>query len=285
MMTSSDKLTEVQKLYDNAATHYDRHNKDTTTNIARIMLLVGPKPDDRSMVLDNACGTGALVFSLLRMFEASEPLTQGFPKIHAVDISPAMIALVDEKSKSMDLPPGVLQTGIMDSQNLTFSANTFTHSYMNFGIFFLPDAERGASEIYRTLRPGGIAFISAWQSLGYLDLLQSAQKIIRPHDTGENKLRPMYSDEWFTEEKLRTTLIRGGFREQNIVVHRAQTALVGDDVDGLVETMLLPFGKNIEGWTEEERVGLRVAMKEELSEDQRRNHSVDMYAFIAVAVK
>ncbi|KAL2836932.1 S-adenosyl-L-methionine-dependent methyltransferase [Aspergillus pseudoustus] len=293
MTTSTGQPTQVQQLYENAAAIYDRYNKDTTTSVARFMLSLAPMPDAESIILDNACGTGALTSSLLESLRASQEEAgpdspvgiSAYPKIHAVDVSPAMVASVVRKSEHFQIPPGSLQTGVMDAQALAFPDHAFTHSYLNFGIFFLPDPARGVAEIYRTLKPGGAAFISTWVSLGYLEILRSAQKAVRSRDTKRELFRPMYSEEWFSEEKLRETLVAGGFASDDIVVHRVKTALAGDDLDGLVETMLLPFGKKMDGWTEEQRVALIANIEGGLSEEQKSSCCVDMHAFVAVALK
>jgi hypothetical protein len=95
----------------------------------------------------------------------------------------------------------------------------------------------------------------------------------------------MYSEEWLTEEKLRNTLVAGGFEDYRITVRKKSTALVGDDLDGLVETMLLPFANKMDGWSHDEQVRLRKVIKEGLTQEERRRCSVDMVAFVAVAVK
>jgi ubiquinone/menaquinone biosynthesis C-methylase UbiE len=285
MAISTQSATAAQELYDNAAAIYDRHNKDTTATIARFMLSLAPSPGTSSVVLDNACGTGALTMSLLEAFRTTHQSARGSPKVHAVDIAPAMVEAVVRKSQSLNVTEIIMQTAVMDAQNLSFADDTFTHSYMNFGLFFLPDATRGAAEIYRTLKPSGAAFISTWQTLGYLDLLRASQKIVRPQDTEEDLFRPMYSEEWLTEEKLRNTLVAGGFEDYRITVRKKSTALVGDDLDGLVETMLLPFANKMDGWSHDEQVRLRKVIKEGLTQEERRRCSVDMVAFVAVAVK
>ncbi|KAL3442231.1 hypothetical protein BJX65DRAFT_313013 [Aspergillus insuetus] len=286
MTTFTQSATAAQELYNDAAAIYDRHNKDTTTTIARFMLSLAPRLDTDPVVLDNACGTGGLTFSLLKAFQTTtHKSARGSPKVHSVDIALAMVDAVIQKSQSLSVTEGVIQAAVLDAQKLSFAENTFTHSYMNFGISFLHDSARGAAEIYRTLKPGGAAFISTWQALGHLDLLRISQRTVRPQDTREDLFRPMYLEEWFTEEKLRSTLIAGGFEDHRITIHKQSTALVGDHLDGLVERMLLPFGKKMDGWSEEERVRLRDVIKEGLTEDEQRSCSVDMVDFVAVAVR
>ncbi|KAL6231082.1 S-adenosyl-L-methionine-dependent methyltransferase [Aspergillus navahoensis] len=243
------------------------------------------------MILDNACGTGALTFELLLSFPQS---TQRMIKIHATDIAPSMITtfLTKRATQYKHIHPEIqLHATPMDSQNLSFAGNSFTHVYMNFGIFFLPDPVRGVEEIYRTLKPGGHVYISTWKDFGYLDILREAQRAIRPDsvNTGEEGVffSQLYSEEWFTESKLRNTLIAGGFDEYRIEILRTSTRLCGMDVEGLIETILVPYSKRMDdaGWTVGERERLRAVIRGLSTEEQKNSASVEMDAFVGVAVK
>ncbi|KAL4876701.1 S-adenosyl-L-methionine-dependent methyltransferase [Aspergillus karnatakaensis] len=285
-------------LFNNAANIYDKHNGDTTTAVARFMLSLPSSPTSISspqtlsntkaqteyIILDNACGTGALTFELLHTISTS---TMPNLTIHAVDISPAMISSLTTKLTALTLPSGVVKPCIGDAQNLPFEDSFFTHSYTNFGIFFLPDPTLGAAEIYRTLKPGGVAHISTWENLGYLELLQDSQRVVRAGIADNELFKPVYSMEWFTSEKLVETLVCGGFERENIEIYRTQTVLVGESVEGLVGTILLPFSARLEedNWTEGERVRLKKVIMEGLSEEQTRDCRVAMDVFVAVAVK
>jgi ubiquinone/menaquinone biosynthesis C-methylase UbiE len=69
-----------------------------------------------------------------------------------------------------------IKTATMDAQRLTFPDNAFTHSHVNFGILFWPDAEGAAARVYRALKPGGTAFMS-WFCLGYLPVVRAARTV------------------------------------------------------------------------------------------------------------
>jgi ubiquinone/menaquinone biosynthesis C-methylase UbiE len=180
------------------------------------------------------------------------------------------------------VPEDVLEVRLMDAQNLDFPSNTFTHVYMNFGLAFVPDADRGAAEIYRTLVPGGTAFVSSWEHMGYLPLLSTACKTVRPNG---DPLRPPISEEWRTEKKLVDTFVAGGFAREKIKILRKRTFMGGESVDALVESSLIPFSMALEGWSDAEKVELKECIKSNMSEEEKRTVRLDMDAMIAVAEK
>jgi ubiquinone/menaquinone biosynthesis C-methylase UbiE len=56
---------------------------------------------------------------------------------------------------------------VMNSEDLMFSNDTFTHSFANF-LMAVSDRDKVASEMYCTLRPGGTAFATIWETFGWL---------------------------------------------------------------------------------------------------------------------
>ncbi|KAL4772068.1 S-adenosyl-L-methionine-dependent methyltransferase [Aspergillus nidulans var. acristatus] len=294
-------LTDAVKLYNDASALYDKHSGDTTRSVARFMLSLPSSPtssqfegsdtENEAIILDNACGTGALTFELLL---ACPRNIKKMIEIHATDIAPSMITtlLTKRATEYKDIHSEIqLHATPMDSQNLSFLDNTFTHIYMNFGIFFLPDPVRGVEEIYRTLKPGGHVYISTWKDLGYLETLREAQRVILSDsaDTGERGVffSQLYPEEWFTESKLRNTLIAGGFNESRTEILRTKTRITGMDVEGLIETFLVPYSKRMDdaGWTAGERERLRAVIRGLLTEEQKNSASVEMEAFVGVAMK
>ncbi|KAL4997040.1 S-adenosyl-L-methionine-dependent methyltransferase [Aspergillus recurvatus] len=294
-------LTDAAELYNGASALYDKYNGDTTRRVARFMLTLPSSPtlshspgsdaESERIILDSACGTGALTFELLLSIPQD---TKKMIEIHAIDIAPSMITtlLTKRATEYKHIHSEIrLHATPMDSQNLSFPGNSFTHVYMNFGIFFLPDPVRGIKEIYRTLKPGGHVYISTWKDLGYLDTLREAQRVIRPDSAnarGEGVFfSQLYPEEWFTESKLRNTLIAGGFDESRIQILRTRTRLIGMDVEGLIETFLVPYSKKMDdaGWTVGERERLRAVIRGLLTEEQKNSASVEMEAFVGVAAK
>lgn len=224
MDSSGVPLTQAGEFFNTWSETYERNVGGSTRRVARFMLSCSPTPDAGSIILDNACGSGQLAFEALELFPSSGSPR---PKIHAVDIAPKMVELLKQKAGKAELPGSVLETGVMDAQDISFPDNTFTHSYMNFGIFFLPDGARGAAEIHRTLRPGGTAFVSSWEHLGYVSHIRAAQKAVRPND---ELFQLPFPEEWCKEEKLRETLVAGGFAPEKIKILRTKSAMQGENV-------------------------------------------------------
>jgi SAM-dependent methyltransferase len=52
----------------------------------------------------------------------------------------------------------------MDAEDLQFADSTFDKVVCGFGLFFLPDIEKGLSEIKRVLKPGGSLTFSSWNN-------------------------------------------------------------------------------------------------------------------------
>jgi ubiquinone/menaquinone biosynthesis C-methylase UbiE len=65
---------------------------------------------------------------------------------------------------------------VMNSEALMFSNDTFTHSFASFLLMAVSDPDEVASEIYRTLRPGGTAFATIWETFGWLYVVHVAQR-------------------------------------------------------------------------------------------------------------
>ena len=100
-------------------------------------------------ILDVATGTGD--FALQAMVLKPE-------KIIGVDISEGMLDVGRRKVLEKGLQHVVeLQSG--DSENLPFEANSFDAVTVGFGVRNFENLERGLTEIYRVLKPGGMAVI------------------------------------------------------------------------------------------------------------------------------
>jgi ubiquinone/menaquinone biosynthesis C-methylase UbiE len=106
----------------------------------------------------------------------------------------------------------------MNSENLTFSNDTFTHSFASFVLMVVSDPDKVASEMYRTLKPGGTAFETIWETFGWPYVVHAAQKVVKP-DT------PLFcglvAPEWQAEVKLRSCLETGWFRMEDVEIKRS----------------------------------------------------------------
>jgi SAM-dependent methyltransferase len=135
----------------------------------------------------------------------------------------------------------------------------YWHSITNLGILFFSDPSKGAQEIYRTLKPGGTAIVTSWAHLGYLELINEAQRAVNPN----NELyRVPIPREWYQgapEGLLEKTLRDGGFHDVKVHEKRVYYAAksVGDVCDLLMERM----EQSSEGWKGQENEDLRQQLK------------------------
>lgn len=110
------------------------------------------------------------------------------PTIKATDCSEAMISvlqsLISERQRT------TVTASVTDSQELRFDDEPFTHSIANFGIFALPDPEKGLKEIYRTPKSGGTAAVTIWRDPGNMGLVHKIQKRMRPDLTLSVPIQP-----------------------------------------------------------------------------------------------
>ena len=99
----------------------------------------------KDIVLDVACGTGD--FSM-------EALKHGVKKVIGADISENMLTVAREKAKERKLTEQ-LDFRYGDSDNLEFPDNTFDAVTVAFGVRNFEHLEKGLTEMYRVLKPGG----------------------------------------------------------------------------------------------------------------------------------
>jgi SAM-dependent methyltransferase len=101
-------------------------------------------------VLDVACGPGTLTF-------AAAPRAA---HVVAVDFSPGMIAEVAARAEREGVKN--VEAKVMDAQALALPDGAFDAAFSMFSFMFFPDRARAFRELYRVLRPGGVAVVGTW---------------------------------------------------------------------------------------------------------------------------
>jgi len=171
----------------------------------------------------------------------------------------------------------------MDAQELCYSDNFFTHSFMNIGIFLLPDPVRGAAEICRTLKPGGVTVISSIKKVGWVRIFQAAQKEVKPEAT---VWKGPLKDEWSTEQKLKSVVQAGGFKHENIDVITAESSLPKNMLCNLLDSMkdqvVLMITKD---WSEVEKQKFDLVLEEQLLKELTSPHESEIVAWVALVRK
>lgn len=122
-----------------------------TKYAADALALASLQPDQ--MVVDVACGPGSLTFL------AAEKVRQ----VQALDFSPEMI----RELEAVKLARGItnVEATVGDGQALPFGDEAFDAGFSMFGLMFFPDRSKGFAELYRVLKPGGIAVVASWKPM------------------------------------------------------------------------------------------------------------------------
>ncbi len=118
-------------------------------------------------VIDVACGTGILTCMMANQVH----------NVHAVDFSTEMLS--DLRSRLTKREIHNVELTYADGQNLPFKDNSFDDAFSLFGLMFFPDRIKGFKEIYRVLKPNGIAVVSSWSSIEKSTLMQVTSKAIK----------------------------------------------------------------------------------------------------------
>jgi demethylmenaquinone methyltransferase / 2-methoxy-6-polyprenyl-1,4-benzoquinol methylase len=97
-------------------------------------------------MLDVATGTGDFAFEALRILKPA--------KIIGVDISKGMLEVARQKINKRN-QQGVFEVKLGDSEKLLFENNTFDAITVAYGVRNFEDLDKGLSDMFRVLKPGG----------------------------------------------------------------------------------------------------------------------------------
>ncbi len=145
---TSGKKEQVAEMFDNISKRYDFLNHVLSLSIDKgwrkkvVKMVAQDKP---GTILDVATGTADLAIAL----------TKAHPeKIVGLDLSAGMLEVGQKKIEERKLTHIIsLKQG--DSEDLPFESNSFDAVTVAFGVRNFENLEKGLSEIYRVLRPGG----------------------------------------------------------------------------------------------------------------------------------
>lgn len=233
------------------------------------------------VVLDNACGTGAVTEELLKLLPSA--------RIYAADIMPPMVqAMRAIVAARPTLQERVVQIEVMNGQELRYENDFFDASIMNFGIFFFPDPLLGAREAYRTLKRGGTAIFSLWKEFGFKPVLWKVQETVKP----VNPLTELPLMElWCDGSLLKRTLQEGGFT--SIEMTSVTEGMWGTGRKDLKSVLLENFQAMVaSNWTDEEKAKLPAVTAQVLDDHEAEfciksgdKVGVPMTAWVAVCRK
>lgn len=146
----------IQAMFDNIAPDYDRLNHILSLDIDRnwrkaaIKEAVAPE-GSRLDILDVACGTGDFAISAARHAASGSRVT-------GIDLSEGMLRIGERKITDAGLS-GIISLQQGDCEDLPFPDCSFDRVTVAFGVRNFEHLEKGLSEMYRILKPGGKAII------------------------------------------------------------------------------------------------------------------------------
>ncbi|KAI9708133.1 MAG: hypothetical protein M1812_008120 [Candelaria pacifica] len=179
---------------------------EVSAQITKHTLTLIPPIPPASILHDNACGSGTVTEVVL---ETLNPEADGRYSIlvHATDVAAQRIQVVAAKAVRYGWTD-VVKPAVVPAQALTFADHTFTHSLTNFALFAIPEADKAAAHVYRTLKPGGVAVVTTWASMPHLAAVNATHEAIRDDDA---MLLMRLSQRWYKASTLKQVLMQAGF--------------------------------------------------------------------------
>ncbi|WP_372933616.1 bifunctional demethylmenaquinone methyltransferase/2-methoxy-6-polyprenyl-1,4-benzoquinol methylase UbiE [Mariniphaga sediminis] len=146
------KKGQVEEMFDQISPRYDLLNHLLSVNIDKIWrrraigLLRKHKPGS---LLDIATGTADFAVAAARL----KP-----KKITGIDLSEGMLKIGRKKIAAKGLEQ-LIELRKADSESLPFDNDTFDAVTVGFGVRNFENLEKGLTEIFRVLRPGGVFIV------------------------------------------------------------------------------------------------------------------------------
>ena len=157
--TKTEQARRVREMFATIAARYDLLNHLLSGNIDRawrrrvaktlfgILPAAAPSGSGQSRILDVACGTGDLSFTL---FESGEA------RIVGIDFCRPMLQIASSKASRLGVEVPFIEG---DALALPFRDASFEAATIAFGLRNLVDVEAGFIELLRVLKPGGRALV------------------------------------------------------------------------------------------------------------------------------
>lgn len=192
---------------------YDELVSDSMENLAKMSLTLIPRINSGAMINDNGCGTGAATAAVVTSLKGSAASVA----VKGNDINEDALKIYRQRAKE----GGWAAEGVnMDSNHLTFAADTFDLTIGNALLFVLPnDGIDAVQKAYHTLKPGGQAIFNSWAFVPNMPPLEVAAKETRPEGS---PLPRAGLEKWTRVDFLHQVLRDGGFKQEQIKVHQRE---------------------------------------------------------------
>ena len=175
-------------------------------------------------ILEIACGTGRVTKHLANSVK--------FDAITATDLNPDMISVAKDmvNNDSIKWMPA-------DAMSLPFNDSSFDLVVMQFGIMFFPDKEKGLSEAYRVLKPGGKFIYSTWNKAETNEAIHEGRVIIESYFGDDPPIFYNVPFSMYDDRELTSLTRRAGFKSitTTLVKKEGISPSAADLAKGMVE--------------------------------------------------
>jgi SAM-dependent methyltransferase len=228
-----------------------------------------------AQVLDVAAGTGAFTFAAM----------ERGAQVLATDFSPLMLGALKRNCHSRGHHS--VRTAVMDGMNLELEDDTFDVAASLFGLMFFSDHEKGLSELFRVIKPGGQAVVTTWALPARVEMMRLiGETAMRAEIAVSSETVPTWL-ELASEAELRRRFRAHGFCNAHVVcvthvwvLERAE--LFADLLPLMTPSSVSLFG----GMTNEEQLRFRQVLVDGFHERQGSGpYAVTSQGMIAVGTK
>src|SRR6185312_6588274 len=175
--------------------------------------------------LEIAAGTGRVTRQIRKVLPPSV-------RFVATDISNDMLSIARH-----ELNNNGINFKVEDAQNLSFPDNSFDLVICQFGMMFLPDRNKGFSEIYRVLKPGGKFMCFTWD-----DTRNTPFSMYEPES-----LQKYCGDAGFKDvQVVHVSLKSGSATPDNLVNAFLRKHMLGKEVSAKDPALLEPLAQKME---------------------------------------
>lgn len=205
-----------------------------------------PSPGDT--VLDLATGLGPVA-----RLAAAAAGTSG--RVVASDISPAMLAVAAARPVQPDWAP--IQYLECPASAIDTDSDSFDMVYCSHGLEFFTKREAALSEMYRVVKPGGIALMSVWAAEHPVGLFTPLGQTMREVGLSQPYARAYDDDSYrMSGPELQHMVEAAGFGD--VKVEMVELAGHWDNIDDAANTVQgTPFGPLVSAMSAEDQLRVR----------------------------
>ncbi|KAI4602444.1 hypothetical protein KJ359_009688 [Pestalotiopsis sp. 9143b] len=272
----------LQKTYSNFSSGLNDHDLDKILRntdavmavpVTKLLAQVGidSSRTEPFHLLDNACGTGAVVAQLQRIV-GSDVL--GKSKILCGDINQPHLDILQRRMSKNDWVNTEVAT--IDAQDSKLPSKSFSHVTISLGLHVIPQPDLVLKDTTRILQPGGVLAFNTMSkdNAGWVPDVRSAFATL-PFDTAMPDPLPMTTNghaEWADPERIEQKLAEHGF--QNIRVETIQHIQHIESAEHFAEIFAMMISWMVDTyWTPEQKEEHQGSLKKRVEEHLKEKHA------------